>query len=192
MKEREVIALALCLCACAPNVDQGPTENDSDLVADNMEAMVDHIDDGSTESTRSSSSGWAYDETKDEMRGENSKQAVLSSTNTLSLAFPYGSTQPELHLRKDPKFGFDIYITSDGQPLCRSYNNDTLSVKFDAGPIREWSCAEAADGSSGVVFFNSKQRLLTAIKKSKEMIVEINYYHAGRQQIAFNTEGLKW
>ncbi len=204
MKTRAILVLALVtsLTGCSKSPEAQAIENAADALADNMEAQADAMDalaNKTADVSRAEPKGntapetaWTYSESKDEMRGSTSKAANLSSTNTLQLSAPYGATNPVLTVRKDPKFGFNIFISSDGQPLCRSYNDDTLSVKFDNGPIREWSCSEAADGSPGIVFFDREQSFLAAIKKAKKMVVEVNYYDAGRQQITFPVAGLKW
>lgn len=196
------VALATSLMGCSKSPEAQAAENAADMLADNMEAQADAMDElanktagvspAQPKGSAGSETAWTYTETKDEMRGSISKVAHLSSTNTLQLSPPYGATNPVLTVRKDPKFGFNIFITSDGQPLCRSYNDDTLSVKFDNNAIREWSCSEAADGSPGIVFFDREQSFLAAIKKAKKMVVEVNYYDAGRQQITFPVAGLKW
>ena len=72
------------------------------------------------------------------------------------------------------------------------HNDDTLSIKFDDGPIREWSCAEADGGSSGIVFINNAGAFLAQLKKAKKVIIEAQMYEAGRQQMTFEVTGLKW
>lgn len=190
-----ILALTFILSACSG-------KNAAHRQADIEEQRINNIADGldaaaaNTQAEASSESdiptGWNCAVRKDEMRGSTSKTASISAMEELHLAPPYGDTTPELRIRSDPKFGFNILITSEGQPLCRSYSNETLSVKFDNGPVREWSCNGAADGSPGVVFFNREGSLLKAIKDAKRMTVEISYYDNGREQMTFPVAGLKW
>lgn len=188
---RAILASAVSLLAgCLPP----PDGNSANNVIEAVDANFSMTEDVETNSQRTSTpeSAWTYTERKDEMRGGSMKIATIAASEPLNLDAPYGQTTPELNVRRDPKFGFDIYLTSEGQPLCRSYRNDTISVKFDNGPIKEWSCAEASDGSPGIVFFNREQSFLSAIKKAKKLTMEVNYYNSGRQQITFAVADLRW
>lgn len=136
--------------------------------------------------------GWTYSETKDEMRGSTGRFARLGARDPINLAFPYGQSTPELVLRRDPKYGFDVYLSANGQFLCRSYNNDTVSVKLDDGPIEEWACADAESGSSDIIFIVRAESFLAKLRKAKRLIIEADMYQAGRQQMTFDVAGLIW
>lgn len=196
MMPREILIATALLALAGCNVQPSNTTAEADLAADNLEAMADNMDAMANEaiaaaSPTTNSSGWIYNEKKDEMRGATTKTATVESSTPLNLDFPYGESTPRLHVRQDPKWGFDIFITANGPFLCRSYD-DTVSVKFDNGPIREWSCAEGDGGSSDIIFFNREQSFLAELKKAKKVIVEVSMYNAGRQQITFPVAGLKW
>lgn len=199
-----ILAAILLVAGCAPSQSQNATEiaDNLDATADNLGVAAENVsgatqnqtDDSVAEvndATGASTDSWQYKESHDEMRGGTRKIASLAANDVIHLGSPYGDTTPELNIRRDPKFGFDIYITSDGQPLC-PFQEEHVSVKFDDGPVREWGCAEASDGSPGIVFFNGESSLLDHLKNSKKMMVEIQYYDAGRQQITFPVAGLKW
>lgn len=140
----------------------------------------------------SPSSNWSYMEDKDEMREASVKRAVLVASKPISLAFPYGASTPELTVRSDPKFGSDVYISANAQFLCRSHDDDTISVKFDQGPIEEWACADADSGSRELIFVQRQQAFVERLKKAKQVIIEAEMYNAGRVQMNFNVAGLKW
>jgi hypothetical protein len=180
------------VAACGPIPDVGNSSGNSQADEALMGNDVTNVDAGAGGNASSATQGWQYENKTDQMRGSTSKIASVDALQTLSLAFPYGDTIPTLNIRQDPKFGFDIYLTSKGQPLCRSYENETVSVKFDNGPVQEWRCNEAADGSAGVVFFQNARNLLGKIKSSEKMAVEVNYYDNGRQQFTFPVKGLDW
>lgn len=126
------------------------------------------------------------------MRGAMSKTATVAAVEPINLPWPYGESTPELNLRQDPKYGFDIFITANGQFLCRSYSNDTVSVKFDDGPITNWPCAGADGGSPEIVFINNDSGFLARLKKAQKVTIEAQMYQAGRQQMKFPVTGLKW
>ncbi|KQN78915.1 hypothetical protein ASE91_13610 [Sphingomonas sp. Leaf62] len=176
------------------------------MESDNLEALADNLEatantllsDGggdapaSTAATTEPESGWVYNSETDKMRGGTNKTATVSATEPINLDFPYGQSTPSLVVRQDAKYGFDIYVSANGQFLCRSYSDDTISVKFDDGPIREWACAEPESGSSEIVFITQGKRFLSQLRKAKEVTIEAPMYEAGRQQMTFRVSGLKW
>lgn len=193
ISKRMFLLATILLAGCDPAIQSGQNAQSDNASGDGgNDAASANASEGVGAAPAKPATAWQYDSKTDQMRGAVSKTAQVDSENTLSLAFPYGETKPTLNIRQDPKFGFDIYITSNGQPLCRSYDNDTISVKFDSGPIQEWRCTEAADGSPGIVFFDNQRALLPKIKAATKMVVEINYYDNGRQQFSFPVKGLDW
>jgi hypothetical protein len=197
MRSTIAILLILAVSACEYRTPEAQNVIDAgdnamaeiEATADNLEAAADAA---MGEQTSSPNSGWQYSRSKDEMRGATGNVATIEAIEPIRLPFPYGESTPMLTLRKDPKYGFDIFVRANGQFLCRSYNNDTVSVKFDGGPIREWSCAEAESGSSEIVFINRESAFLAELKKAKKVTIEANMYEAGRQQMTFNVAGLVW
>ena len=173
MRSIVAVLLVLTMAACeyrtpeAQNVINAGDNAMAEIAAtaDNLESAADAAMGAETSSSKS---GWQYNQSKDEMRGATGKVATTDALEPIRLPFPYGESTPSLTLRKDPKYGFDIFLRANGQFLCRSYNNDTVSVKFDGGPIREWSCAEADGGSSELVFINRESAFLAELKKAKK------------------------
>lgn len=194
------IAVVAALTACAPP----DLTNDSavDAASDALEKEADNVlalanatlaeGDALATASGNAGSGWTYTESEDKMRGGVTKIARVNAMEPIRLSFPYGESTPTLNVRQDTKWGFDIFLTANGQFLCRTYNDDTISVKFDTGPIREWACADADGGSSDVLFVRESKRFLTEIKKAKEVTIEAPMYEAGRQQMTFRLAGLKW
>jgi hypothetical protein len=138
------------------------------------------------------SANWSYRSDRDEMRNTTSHFASVSSENVLSLGFPYDAENARLVLRKRPSDGLSVMLNAPGQFLCRSYDDDTVAVKFDDGPIQRFTCAEPDDASTGTIFINSEARFVEKLKSSKRLIVEAQMYQAGPQQMTFNVEGLEW
>jgi hypothetical protein len=138
-------------------------------------------------------SEWSYSTEKDEMRGAESRFAQAEATNTIDLDFPYGEQRGRILVRQSAKFGFDILVgVPSGQIMCNSYSNSHVSVKFDDGPIRRYSCADASDGSNSMVFIQDAKSFLANLKKSKRVVVEAEFFQNGLQQMTFNTANLKW
>ena len=190
-----ILALLATSCAPAPSNDTAASLDNSALVLeDPMMAALDNaaLADATAAPKAVESGGWTYSETKDEMRGSVARFARIAAKEAISLPFPYGESTPQLTLRRDPKYGFDIFISANGQFLCRSWDDDTISVKFDDGGIEEWACADAESGSSDIVFITGAEAFLAKLKRSKRIIVEADMYEAGRQQMSFDVADLKW
>ena len=138
-------------------------------------------------------SRWRYDESTDPMRGTTARFAEVISDNELDFEFPYGrGNSTTLTIRKKDKT--DVYLTIEkGQFLCNGFTDDSyVSVKFDDGPIQRFTCASASDGSSDGAFIRNAGRFVTALKASKKVIVEAEFFQSGRRQIIFTTEGFEW
>jgi hypothetical protein len=147
----------------------------------------------SSESSQSSSSSsvgnWSYNEDADKMRGTTTKFARLSSDNDVSEEPPYSDGPMQLNLRR--KAGvIDAYLTIDGQFTCSTYSDDTVSVKFDDGKVLRYACAEPDDGSPGVIFIQNASGFLAHLKSSKHMVIEVQIWQRGNQQLEYSTAGL--
>lgn len=184
MRQAASILMSLTFVSCAPP----PTDEDMTTLA--AEAAADAAAPATADGA--GVDGWQYEERVDEMRDATTKTAVLTASDPINLDFPYGQSYPRLIVRQDAKYGFDIILQANGQFLCRSYQGDTLSVKFDDGPIQTWPCNEADAGTSDIVFFNREQSFLSQLRGSRRLIVEAEMYNAGRQQMKFDTAGLRW
>lgn len=203
MKGKIVLAaLAVTVAGCeaptstkAENVAAAVEAEAAELEAsaDNLEAAADAaMADADKALSGSSASGWSYQEKKDEMRGSTSKWATVDATAPIRLDFPYGESTPTLTVRYMKQYGTDIMISLNGQITCRGYNDDTVSVKFDNGPIKRWSCLHSDDGDSSTAFISPAKPFIAAIKKAKRVTIEAPVYQAGNVQMTFDVAGLKW
>ena len=136
---------------------------------------------------------WVYSDTEDPMGGS-TKTACVTSSDRVHLDFPYDDQEMRLCIRRSPKFGLDAYATlmSDGQILCNSYSQCHIRVRFDAGAPQRWSGGEASDGSSNIIFLENVTRLISSIKSSETMRLELEFYQNGVQTVTFDVRGLEW
>lgn len=138
-------------------------------------------------------SEWTYSSDKDEMRGAESRYAQLDAANTIHLDFPYGEQRGQILVRQSAKYGFDILIgVPSGQVLCSSFQDTYINVKFDDGPIQRYRCTDARDGTSNMVFVQGAKGFLAKLMKSRQAIVEMEFFQNGVQQMTFHTANLKW
>jgi len=137
---------------------------------------------------------WTYSEETDDLTGKKTKFACTTSTNEARLDFPYHNVTAKLCIRKSVKFGLDAYVAldGDGQILCSSYEGCSVRTSFDKGPIKTFSASESADHSSNIIFINGVPRLITELKKSNSVVIELKFYQAGNQDLTFKTDGLVW
>ena len=147
----------------------------------------------SSPSSSTQSSDWRYDEREDKMRNQTTRWAELDSNNRLVFDFPYeGGSTGTLSLRVSPKYGKDVMLqVSKGQFLC-SFEGCAVHVKFDSGPIESYGAAEAADGSSDVIFIHNYAGFLKKLRTAKKVMIEAQFYRAGWQQLEFSPAGLNW
>lgn len=193
MKNLAVFA-ALGLAAC------GPVQYDNSAqLAANLEAEADRLENmanaagaGESRNNPTVSENWSYREEKDEMRGSTSRWASVDATKDITLDFPYGSSRPSLTVRFMKQYGTDVMLSLNGQITCRSYNQDTVSVKFDDGSIKAWRCLSSDDGDSSTAFISPAKPFIAALKRAKTVTIEAPIYQAGKQQMTFEVAGLNW
>lgn len=139
-------------------------------------------------------SAWSYTTELDPMTDRPTHIACSTSTNVVRLQSPYSDVAARLCIRQSPQHGLDAYVAllGDGQIICRSYNNCTVNIRFGDGEQQSFSAADAADGSSNIIFVSNAQRFVTGVKKAPVTRIQLTFYQAGAQVVEFNTAGLEW
>lgn len=134
---------------------------------------------------------WSYSESKDQMANGIIKSASVNSNNKINLDFPYsGGTNGYINVRKHPRWGTDVIIgISKGQLLC-SYNNCTITARFDDSKSKRYSASEPSDHSSEMLFINDTKGFIANLKNAKKTYVEVSFYQNGNFSFEFNTENL--
>ena len=143
-------------------------------------------------STSSAFAGnWTYSDTTDKMRGTTTKLAEITSDNQLAFGFPYKGGYTSLTVRRTGA-KLDAFIQIDGQFTCTDYTGDSVAVKFDDSPVVNYPCAEADDGTTGILFINNTSKFVARLKTSHHVTIEAPFYQEGRQQIEFTSSGLQF
>jgi hypothetical protein len=136
---------------------------------------------------------WQYRTTRDEMRNAEERIARVQSLNSLHFDFPYGDAFGQISIRQSPRFGFDIFLTIDnGQFVCHSFTGGRIAAKFDDEPILNYPCDSAADGSPTILFLGHERDFLSRLRRARRVVIEVDFYQAGRQQLRFDVAGLRW
>jgi len=137
-------------------------------------------------------SPWVYTSDEDTM-GRKRSFAEVVSTNTLDFGFPYqGSQHGTLTIRKSARSGTEVMISIErGQFLC-GVDECAVNVRFDDGPIQEFSAGEPSDHSTTVLFIEGQTRFTAHLRRAKTLRVEATFYQEGSQTLEFNVEGFSW
>lgn len=133
-------------------------------------------------------SAWSYDYSDDPMSKGGIYTAFLQSSNTVNFSFPYnGAQHATLGFRTHPKYGKDVIFSIEkGQFLCPSYENCTITVRFDDDEASSFSAIGAADNSSDVIFIRNYSRFIGSMMKSKRVRIAANIYQEGAPVFEFN------
>lgn len=143
-------------------------------------------------STFAHAQAWEYHNKTDQMRGTSTRFAESTSTNKVNFGAPYsGGSYLELTLRERSKDGLNILFTiSKGQFQCAT--GCKFFAKFDEGKIYEIAATGSSSGSVDTIFVEDEIPFLEALRRSKKLIVEMEFFQEGSNQFVFNTVGLKW
>ncbi len=136
-------------------------------------------------------SQWSYSTDEDQM-GRKRSFAHVTSTNTLSFDFPYnGSQHGTLTIRKSARYGTEAMVRIErGQFLC-GIDECTVNVRFDSGPIHQYSVSEPSDHSTTTLFLSNGPGFVAQLRKAKTVRVEATFYQEGSHTLEFNVEGFK-
>lgn len=167
-------------------------EATKDLEVDTVEVALPN-DEVATENNKAL---WDFTITKDDMYDTNNIWAEIKSDNYISQSFPYeGYTYATITVRYMKKYGYDVIINiSKGQIHGSRYNGDNyVTARFDEGTPKKFYFNEAADGSSEMVFLNSKSDFIKRCKQAKDIKIDIPIFQAGRPTFTFHVdEPLVW
>src|SRR5690606_39138299 len=148
-----------------------------------------------TESENVKPKNWQYETSKDEMRGIESRFATTVSANTVDFDFPYnGGSKLILALRKRGS-DVDVMVSiTKGQILC-GVQNCEAAFKFDNGEVQSVTMSEPDNHSSDLLFIaydKTESKIISQLKNSKKLVIEIPFYQEGRKQFTFDVSGLEW
>src|SRR5690606_6250332 len=148
-----------------------------------------------TESENVKPKNWQYETSKDEMRGIESRFATTVSTNTVDFDFPYnGGSKLILALRKRGS-EVDVMVSiTKGQILC-GIQNCEAAFKFDDGAVQSITMSEPDSHASDLLFVaydKTESKIISQLKNSKKLVIEVPFYQQGKKQFTFDVSGLEW
>lgn len=134
---------------------------------------------------------WRYRSDKDDM-GRKRSFAEVASVNAVNFEFPYaGEQHASLMLRKNHGGTNVLLIVERGQFLC-DFRGCSVSVKFDDGPIVEYSASEPEDHKTTILFLEPEGRFIANLKKASVVRIEATFYQQGPRTFQFPVKGLDW
>ncbi len=141
----------------------------------------------STEKPASIATGWQYEKT-----GTTALKATLSSENQPQFPYPFaGGSVVTLGIRKKNEDTY-VYLEVAKGLFTRSFQSGRAKVQFDAKSPVAYTLTAAANGRANIVFFNSEQKLINQIKRSKTMIVRTEFAGQSPIEVRYKTAGLRW
>lgn len=136
---------------------------------------------------------WIYEEKPDAMTSGTSYYAAVRANELLIFKPPYdGGSLATLVLRN--KSGItNAYLTVDkGQMLIRSYESSSHRVRFDNHPAEWYRFSAPSSGSTTLAFIGNSYDFIEKAKKSKKVLIELEFYQDGLREMEFNISDLKW
>ena len=135
---------------------------------------------------------WSYSQHTDEMTGQVSKTACLSSQNKLEFSPPYdgGSTGTLCFSKGATTMPDDISFQIDkGQILCSQGCH--VYLKVDNVLLYPETAIPPSDGSSNLIFFQSvgfKDKMLAKVRGAKVVMLQVEYFREGSQVLTFEPD----
>lgn len=156
------------------------TENNQNVKSEIQENEIKH--------------SWEYGETNnDKMDNSSVHYGIIKSINKVEFGFPYegGSTLSIVLLKR--KGVSKVLLQIDKGQFMSSYNNEnTIRIKFDKEKPRNYRFSNESTGDTKTIFLNNSYSIIEKLKKSKNVIIEVEFYSEGTNQFEFNVEKLKW
>ena len=136
---------------------------------------------------------WQYFDQEDKMTSKKTYYALVEANELLEFDFPYngGSTVTLTIRNKNGENNAYLSVTK-GQMLTRSYETTSYRVRFDNQPLQYYPFVAPSDNSSDLAFINNTTKFIKNLKKSKKVIVELEFYQEGLRAIEFDVSNLKW
>lgn len=133
---------------------------------------------------------WVKDSTVNDM-GEKNVFYTVEANDKVNFNFPYqgGSTGTLLVRTKNGQKS--AMFTIDKGQIDTDYDGTYIRVKFDDEAPVKWLMAESSTGNSDVLFFENENKLISKLKTSKKVVLEIPFFQNGNKQFTFNTSGLE-
>lgn len=132
---------------------------------------------------------WDYYTDTDKMTDKTWHRAVIQSSNSLNLAWPYaGVNHGRLLVHKRGTNGLAAGVTIDkGQILCPSSEGCSVKVKFGDGQPVPFKADGTADHNPKMIVFRHPELFIALAKTAKTIKVQMTIYQSGAPVLEFET-----
>ena len=195
------ISQVLLLASCGPPTSSGRDDlNDLNLAIAELDTAAGNIAAASNSAVNLSmatptapQTQWEYRTERDEARNAEIRFATVTSSNVVNFASPYdGGSSARMTIRRHPEHGLDItFSVQPSQMVCDVSNGCRALINID-GHQERITLLMPADYSSETLFVSGAQSLLSRIRGSRRVIIELPFYQEGNRQFTFDTSGLEW
>jgi len=135
-------------------------------------------------------SKWQYSNYTDKMTNSKVYLSYIVANDLLDFEFPYsGGSIAKFTIRKKDN-SYDTYLTVSKGQFNANIDETNIRIKFDNENPKYYSISAPSDNSSDFIFINNSNSLVKKLKKSKTMIIEVEFYREGIRQIEFDVRNL--
>lgn len=138
---------------------------------------------------------WDYSADTDKMTGKLTSFAELQSTNSLSLAAPYGGTNyGQITVRQHPQYGLDVIVAIyKGQLLCAPYEGCSVKIRFGENAPMTFGATPPQDLDHTYIFLRNAKGFIEQASKVRSIKVQMNIYKGGAPVLEFESpDPLVW
>lgn len=137
---------------------------------------------------------WEYGNTEnDKMDNSTIHYGIIKSINKVEFGFPYeGGSTLSIVLTKRKGISKVLLQIDKGQFMSSFNYEKTIRIKFDKEKPRNYGFSNESTGDTKTIFLNNSNSIIERLKKTKNVILEVEFYSEGTNQFEFNVEGLKW
>ncbi len=130
---------------------------------------------------------WKFSEKKDDFDGKESKYCSITSEDGIRGVLL--SEKPRLLVRQKGKKEMDILVIAEGVVFGHLGESDKVRLKFDDEAPFSVRYDGAADGSAGTIFLRSVPKIISKLKTSQKLVIELPVFQETGQRASFEIEG---
>lgn len=134
---------------------------------------------------------WDYSDETDEMSGAKSSYAQLASTDSFTDDVGMkDAAATRLEVQRKGKSHYVAISNPNLQFTCSAFTDTYVRVKFDNGPPHTYPCTEEKTSKYGVAFILNAPKFISALKKSKHVVIEAEVFQRGMKTMHWDVPPL--
>jgi TonB family protein len=136
------------------------------------------------QSNETEHSKWRYDWIPDKLTGKDTLAASIESDDGMDMAIERhqgGGTSAYVFLRE-----------GSGKLFFCGFSGCTVRLRFDNGKIESWSATDSGNGSNSSLHFVQVANLISRLKRSRRVIIEVPIFEEGPTAFEFFVDRLVW